>query len=161
DYDRSYQRTREKRDGLGVEHKFSGYQRLDSATILDRFKIQYRFGKDRLFITDPTGGESEIDFSDNGVIVRRVSNGSDRLAQYDSAGRCLFKSLARRNDAEGFWTRVYLYSGEGYLLEAQDNLNGSTHYEYEGGYRLRAMRREGKTEEFQYDAADNLLKQPG
>jgi YD repeat-containing protein len=161
DYDWFGNLVRDKRDGLGVEHQFSGFRRIVSTTVLNRFEIRYRYGKRRLIITDPTSRAHTLSFSDDGVIVRRMSNGSAELAQYGSRGRCLFKSLMRRYEADGFWTRVYSYSGEGDLLEAQDNLNGPVRYEYDAAHRLKAMHRGGKTETFQYDAANNLLRQPG
>jgi RHS repeat-associated protein len=160
-YDQFGNRVRDKRDGLGVEHRFSGYRRLAGTIVLNRFKVRYRLESRRMIITDPTGGTHSLGFSNDGTLVRRMSNGSAELAQYDSAGRCLFKSLTRRHGAEVFWTRVYSYSGEGDLLEAQDNVNGPVRYEYDAAHRLKAMRRDGKTEVFQYDAANNLLRQPG
>ena len=161
DYDEFGNQTQDKRDGLGVEHRFIGFRRLAGTTVLDRFEIRYRHGNRRVAITDPTGKEHTLSFSDDGVAVRRMSNGSAELTQYDAAGRCLFKSHMRRYGIEGFWTRSYSYSGEGDLLEAQDNLNGPVRYEYDAAHRLKAMHRDRKTEEFQYDAANNLLKQPG
>jgi RHS repeat-associated protein len=161
DYDRMGHRIQDKRNGLGVERRFGDFQRLAGSTVLNRFEIRYRHGNRRLIITDPTGGEHTINFAGNGVIVRRMSNGSGELAQYDSTGRCLFKSLARRHGSNGFWTRVYSYSGEGDLLESVDNLNGLVRYEYDAAHRLKGMHRDGKKELFQYDSANNLLKQPG
>jgi RHS repeat-associated protein len=160
DYDWFGNRIQDKRDGLGVEHRFSGYRQLVSTTVLDRFEIHYRHGKQRLIITDPTGREHTLNFSDDGVIVRRMSNGSAELAQYGSRGRCLFKSHMRRYGVEGFWNRVYSYSGEGDLLEAKDNINGPVRYKYDAAHRLTAMRRDGKQEAFEYDAANNLLRHP-
>jgi RHS repeat-associated protein len=161
DYDGRGHRIQDKRDGLGVEHRFSGFRQLAGTTVLNRFEIQYRHVNHGVVVTDPTGKEHTLSFTADGVIVRRMSNGSAELSQYNSAGRCLFKSHMRRHGVEGYWTCVYSYSGEGDLLEAQDNVNGPTRYEYDAAHRLKVMRRDGKTEDFQYDAANNLLKQPG
>jgi RHS repeat-associated protein len=161
DYDQFGNRIRDERDGLGVKHRFSSCHYLAGTTVLSRFRIQYRFQNRHLVITDPTGKEHTLGFSGKGVVVRRMSNGSAELAQYDSRGRCLFKSHARRHGVEGFWTRGYSYSGEGDLLETRDNLNGPTRYDYDAAHRLKTMRRNEKQEDFQYDAAHNLLRQPG
>ncbi|HKX27677.1 MAG TPA: RHS repeat-associated core domain-containing protein, partial [Blastocatellia bacterium] len=161
DYDGFGNRIRDERDGLGVRHRFSGFRRLAGTTVLNRFKIGYRFEHRRLVITDPTGREHSLRFSDDGAIVRRMSNGSAELAQYDSAGRCLFKSLTRRYGFEAFWTRAYSYSGEGDLLQVRDNLNGPIRYEYDAAHRLKSRHLHGKQEAFVYDEAGNLLKQPG
>jgi RHS repeat-associated protein len=91
--------------------------------------------------------------------MRRFSNGSQEAAQYDSLGRCLFKCTRFRN---GVWTRRYHWSGEGELRRVEDSRRGETVHHYDAAHRLRRrILPDGSVEEFDLDAADNLLSQPG
>jgi RHS repeat-associated protein len=158
-YDDFGNRTLDKRNGKGVEHRFSGWNVLTQTVFLDRFLVLYELHADgTLLITDAGGQKHEIRVHPHGLVERRFSNRSDEIAQYDGSGRCLFKSV-RRGSGQ-VWNRRYNWSGEGELLHIEDNLQGEVRHDYDAAHRLRRRRVGGRIEEYEFDAADNLLAQP-
>jgi RHS repeat-associated protein len=111
-------------------------------------------------VTDPTGGQHVILSSTDGLIDRRLANGSRELSQYDKAGRCLRK-IVLAGRADEAWTREFVYNSVGNLAATKDNKRGDVAYEYDLAGKLIASRHPDRTEVFQYDAARNLVAQPG
>ena len=161
DYDVLGNRTVEKRDGLGVEHTFSAPHVPEQSTYLEKFTVHYdRSLAGMVKITDPMGETHEIRHQEKGLIERHFANGSKELAQYDSQGRCLFKSA--QSGSGSIWNRRFRYSGEGELSSVEDSANGDLRYEYDAAHRLkRRIKASGKIDEFRMDDADNLISQPG
>jgi len=158
-YDDFGNRTVDKRNGKGLEHQFSGWHVPTQTVYLDRFVVRYELHADgTLLITDAGGHEHEIRVHPHGVVERRFSNGSHEYAQYDASGRCLFKSVQRGNGQ--VWNRRYEWSGEGELRHIDDNLQGEVRHDYDAAHRLQRRHVGGRTEEYDFDAADNLLAQP-
>lgn len=150
----------EKRNGLGVEHCFQGWQHLAESVFFNRFLVRYEWPKgNRLVITDPGGKSHDIRFHDRGLIERRLSNGSKETSQYDNLGRCLFK-CAHRTGGQ-VWSRRYHWSGEGELQRVEDNIRGDVRYEFDAAHRLQRRTTGGRVEKFEMDLAGNLLRQPG
>ncbi len=163
DYDRYGHRIRDQRDGLGVQHEFAGPDALGGSTVLGRFAIRYRRPDEHtLVITDPGGRQHALRLLGNGLLERRLSNGTTELAQYDPDGRCLNKVVTWSRRPDKLWTRVYTYSGEGDLLRVEDTAGDSVSHEYDTVHRLRrALYPDGSADSFAYDQAGNLLCQPG
>jgi RHS repeat-associated protein len=159
-YDEFGQRVKDERNGLGVAHGYAGASQLAQITYLGRFTVQYK--RDRngtMTVLDPRGREHKIEALGCGLLLRKTANGSSELAQFDSEGRCLAKAAERHGNV---WARRYFYSGEGDLLSVQDNFRGLTKYRCDAAHRLnRADLPDGHAQDFAYDSAGNLLRQPG
>src|SRR5262249_24429243 len=94
-YDKLGNACAEKRNGCGVERHFHN-RKMTEPTIFSRFVVHHeRDANGTLIITDPGRKRHQIRIHPYGVVERRLSNGSQEYAQYDSQGRCLFK-YARR-----------------------------------------------------------------
>jgi RHS repeat-associated protein len=161
-YDDAGRRILDERDGLGVVHWF-GRRGLGRTTALGKFVTRYeRPSRDTLLIHDPSGQTQAMTFPGHGLVIKTLSNIWMEVSQYDAAGRCLLKAAARRETSDQPWFRTFGYSGEGDLLRALDSERGTFQYQYDPGHRLTAaVLPGGKVQEFAYDHADNLIRQPG
>jgi RHS repeat-associated protein len=161
-YDRRGRQLKDERDGLGVTHTFQGAA-LATTTYFGRFTVTYRRPENgTILITDPTSATQRLRVSPNGLIARTLSNGSAELCHYDNNGRCQHKSLLRPHGFAPPWIRSYHYSAEGDLLAVHDSQHGLTRYQFDAAHRLiRERLPDGSEREFRYDAAGNLLRQPG
>jgi RHS repeat-associated protein len=161
DYDSLGNRRLDKRNGVGMEHRFSRRFALSESVFFDRFRISYRWDSDgSLTIEDPGGRSHQIWKRPHGLVERRFSNGTEEVVQYDNLGRCLFKT-ARRHKYP-VWTRRFEWSGEGELRREWDGSIGEIRCEYDAAHRLRRRVLPGeRVEEYEFDSADNLLRQPG
>jgi RHS repeat-associated protein len=156
-YDGFGNRVLEKRNGRGVTHRFRSRYKPTESVFFDRFAVHYeRAGC--LAITDPGGKSHEIRRLSHGIVERKFSNGSREAAQFDCLGRCLFKSAERASGR--IWNRRFDWSGEGELRHIQDNHNGDIRHEYDAAHRLRRRFANGGIEDYEFDLADNLLRQP-
>lgn len=159
-YDALGNRVLEKRDGLGVEQTHLGWRRFEHCTWFEKFTVKYQSAGDECVITDPTGTKQRFKFSAQLSVERRFSNGCVEQATYDEQGRCVEKHLQHPTDTP--WKRSYQWSGEGELKSVSDNQRGETRYEYDAAHRLaKSVAPSGLTEEFVFDSANNLLRQPG
>jgi len=151
----------DKRNGQGVNHRYDGLRKPAESTYFGRLLVRYeRSTKGVLTIVDPGGKKHRILLHDHGLIERQLSNGSRETAQYDDQGRCLFKCAERVSGKA--WTRRYEWSGEGELRRVRDNMHGEVRHDYDSAHRLqRRVLPRGRTEEFEHDVADNLVRQPG
>ena len=112
-------------------------------------------------ITDPTGQRHYFRASAQGWVEFDGSNGSRERSDYDRFGRCLAKVRTRREGGAA-WRRSYAYSAEGDLLSVDDSERGEIRYEYDPAHRLVGeLRSDGARVSFSYDAAANLVRQPG
>jgi RHS repeat-associated protein len=161
-YDEWGNRVEDKRNGKGVEHRFDNVGRLVGTTYLGRFDVRYTYGPGgRVGITDPMGGDHSIRPLGGGVFLRRFSNGTSELSQYDHEGRGLLKASSR-NLSRDLWKRTFAYSGEGDLLEARDSERGATKYGYDFAHRLVSVSSsDGSEATYAYDDGDNLIRAPG
>jgi len=161
DYDGAGRRVADLRDGRGVTHRFERGE-LKETTVLGRFVVGY--GRDEhggLRVTDPAGGVHTVQRLGGGRVLRRMGNGTGEVATYDGAGFCHAKAVFRDGARTAPWLRRFRYSPERDLLEVTDNRGGSRAYGYDAAHRLtRAEGPEG-VHEYAYDAAGNLLAQPG
>lgn len=160
-YDVFGNRSLEMRNGRGVLHRFRGWRKFGESVWLDRFLIRYQEERDgTLNISDPTGGIQRIRLLSDGRVEKRFSNGTVETARYDHVGRCQSKCVERMGSQR--WSREYQWSGEGELRTVNDSIRGITIHGYDAAHRLvsRSLA-SGIHEEFQWDAANNLLKQPG
>jgi RHS repeat-associated protein len=158
-YDSFGNRVVEKRNGRGVRHSFAGPLKLIESCFFDRFIVRHRrTEKNGVIITDPGGKSHRIRFHRHGLVEKSFSNGSQELAQFDCFGRCHFKSAERVTG--GVWNKRYTWSGEGELLQVRDTYHGDIHHEYDAAHRLR-RRSAGAVDDYRFDAADNLIQQPG
>jgi RHS repeat-associated protein len=155
------ERLEDKRDGIGVVHEFDR-RRLVATTCFDKFRTSYSTNDDgELFITDPTGARHRISVSDGGLILKQLANGARELCSYDSDGRC-HRKVVMRNGEYGAWMRGFTYSGAGDLVAVSDTRHGTVGYEYDPAHRIaQETRPDGSKHRFTFDAAGNLLKQPG
>ncbi len=161
-YDSHRNRTQDLRDGRGVRHRFEGKQLVET-TFLDAFSTRYRHEPGgALTIRDPGGMEHQVRLLEHGLVVRTLSNGTTEVSQFDGDGGCLLKVSSHPRSGSPAWGRSYVYSAGGDLLRAEDSASGDTHYTYDAAHRLVVGRLPGGQQQvFVYDAADNLLRQPG
>jgi RHS repeat-associated protein len=159
-YDTLGNRATEKRNGIGVEHQFSGQGRRPAESLyFEQFAVHYRWQRGGVVIRDPTGAEHEILLHGHAIIERRFASGSRETVQYDRLGRCHSKSVQRRGDHT--WLKRYSWSGEGELLAIEDSRRGAIRFEYDAAHRLRRRLFNNRVEAFELDDADNLIAQPG
>jgi RHS repeat-associated protein len=160
-YDSLGNRTLEMRNGKGVEHRFASLHKPAESLFFQQFLVRYeRRANETIFITDPGGKKHRVTFKPFGIVERQFSNGSQETAQYDNQGRCWLKCVYRLDGP--MWSRRYDWSGEGELRRIRDNVQGETRHEYDAAHRLRRrIFAHGRTEEYEVDLADNLLRQPG
>jgi RHS repeat-associated protein len=159
-YDPAGNRCMEKRNGIGVEHVFRGWRKVEKCVWLDRFNVQYKVERDGvLVIVDPTGGKHRLEILKGGIVRRVFANGTSELAKYDELGRCLSKEIIRSGRRN--WIRNYRWSGEGKLREVTDSQFGRTGYEYDAANRLISRTNSnGTLNRYEYDSANNLLSAP-
>jgi YD repeat-containing protein len=160
DYDEEGRSTRDERNGLGVENDFA-YGALISTTVFGKFITRYQRRYDgALVITDPTGRIHTFDFSHDGLILKKLANGTRELAQYDARGRCLRKVVSSADGTQH--RRSYRYSAAGDLVQVEDNWRGTVQYHYDAAHRLKAAEyQDGRTDLYAHDEAGNLVLQPG
>jgi RHS repeat-associated protein len=159
-YDPIGNRALEKRNGMGLAHRFQGWRRPAETVLFERFRVRFLWTNPQsLTILDPGGLAHYVRFLGNGIIQRRFSNGSQEIAQYDNLGRALFKCVQHCRGK--VWSRRFHWSGEGELQRVEDNLWGESRHEYDAAHRLRRRHIGGRTELYRFDLAGNLLEQPG
>jgi RHS repeat-associated protein len=161
-YDEDGNRVGEERNGRGVRRRVFDTSGLSVTTVFGRFVIKNNASTDGSFIIQDPGAHSHS-IQVNGDQLRRTMSGRvSETSQYNADGRCLRKTVAREPRRSKEWVREFKYSGEGDLLMVSDNLEGKTVYRYDGAHRLvRVVYPGGSEQTFRYDAADNLLQQPG
>jgi RHS repeat-associated protein len=154
--------VRDERNGRGVRLEFDGTIPV-AVTVLGRFRTEYqRPTRKTILLRDPTGREHKVRHLGNGLVVRAMSNGTREVSQYDADGRCLVKVASRTRHPARPWSRVYHYSGEGDLVRVEDSWRGTAEYSYDAAHRLTGGRVPDREPfAFAYDAAGNLLQQPG
>lgn len=164
-------RRMDLRGGVGVVHAF-GWQGRSITTFLasasnedtpgHSYSISVRWtARDRVEITDPTSHTHQIESILPGIFRRTHPHHISETAQYDPRGRCLAKVTQTPQET---WRRRYLYSAEGRLLRREDDrISGvTTYFEYDRNGQLLSIRHpSGQRDEYQYDAAGNLLSKPG
>ncbi len=150
----------EKRGGRGVVHRFADRGRRVASTFFDRFTVRYeRPAPGMLSIVSPGGSGVTIQSVQPGIVHRQFLEASSEVIQYDNLGRCLTK-LVRHVDGRT-WKRRYHWSGEGELRRVEDSVSGEVRHEYDAAHRLRSRVTAAAVEDYEIDAADNLLRQPG
>jgi RHS repeat-associated protein len=161
-YDESGVLLVDQRDGLGVVHEVE-FKQLTATTYFDKFRVNYRtLDNGDYVVEDPVGAQHRFQIGRAGLVVKHLANGSLELSQFDAAGRCRRKALLRYPHDNAFWMRGYGYSPGGDLVVAADTRRGTTEYGYDAAHRLIEERRpDGVQRRFAYDAAGNLVTQPG
>lgn len=161
-YDARGRVVRDARDGQGVEHELRG-GRLVATRWFGRFEVRFEHEADgSVTITDPTGGRHRLELGDDGTITRKLGRGTVEQVRYDARGSCS-RSEVRAGGEDGArpWVRDYRYSGHGDLLEVRDSERGTSSYQYDGLHRLVEARHGSAQARYRWDAAGNLLEQPG
>ncbi len=161
EYDEFGRRTKDQRDGLGVEH-LSDQAGVAETVLLGRFSVRYEWAADdELVVIDPTGDRHTVRFPATGLVERTLANGSKEVSQYGERGRCLVRAKTRAGGS-GAWVRTYRYSPEGDLLAGEDTVRGATRYRYDATHRLVGLKRlNGTDEPIDLDGAGNILRMPG
>jgi len=161
-YDARDRRTEDRRDGLGTVHWYEA-DRLVQTVVLGRYSTRYtRADSTTTWVTDPGGQVHCLQRMGDGLVLRRFSSGASELGQYDARGRCVAKLAYLHEDAQKLWKRRYHFSAEGDLLSVEDSVHGKMSCTYDAVHRLAQVTLPGGgTERFEYDAAHNLLRQPG
>ncbi len=160
-YDLFGNRCLEKRNGKGVEHRYRGWRQFGESLWLDNFETRHELAEDgALVITDPMGGKHRVRNLIDGTVERQFSNGTVETIKYDVLGRCESKLVERHGHPR--WRREYEWSGEGELRRINDSIRGTSTQTYDAAHRLRSRTlSNGVREEFDFDPANNLLRQPG
>jgi len=147
--------------GDKVEHLFD-WEGVASTTVLGSFLTRYDYrGAWEWDVTDPTGAVHTVRIHPEGLGIRRLSSGRVEVAHFGEGGRCLGKHLA---DVAGGrpWTRVFIHSGTGRLLEVRDSAEGVTRYAWDAAHRLVGEATpSGEVRQIRLDAAGNVLALPG
>jgi RHS repeat-associated protein len=161
-YDERGRQVEDLRDDLGVAHEFRGGD-LVATSYFGRFRATYRRqGRDVLEIIDPTGAVHRMRVGPDGQIRRELANGTTEVIRYGPDGRCLRKGTDGPGKGPGRWSRRYVYSAEGDLRAIEEAGLGTTRYQYDAAHRLiHETLPDGSHRDFRYDAAGNLLHQPG
>jgi RHS repeat-associated protein len=161
EYDRFGQRTADERDGTGVRHQFRGPRVLARTSVLGKFTTTYeRTREGSIIVRDPAGARQRIEFPGHGLVRRVLSNGTRETVQFDPDGRRRMQHGQPAKRGTG-WTRAWDYSGEGDLLDA-DEESGRVRFEYDAAHRLqRVVYQNGSESRYGYDQAGNLIEQPG
>lgn len=160
-YDVSGNRILEKRNGVGVEHRYRGWRKFGESRWIEKFICRQEVeGRSTLRITDPTGGTHRIRILPGGKVERHFGNGTGETIQYDASGRCMSKSVTRWSAAP--WKRVYHWSGEGELRQVEDSRFGTTTYTYDAAHRLsQRITPDRQSSQYEFDSTNNLIAQPG
>ena len=157
-YDSAGRRTSDKRDGLGVEHRYRG-KHLVRTEYLGRFVVEYEAQPDgAMLIRTPVGGTHRIHRSGDGCILIKLGNGTSELRRFDSDGRCVGRVLWHGNRTENaHWVR-YQYSPVGELQRITDSTQGAIAFQYDAAHRLIGETRNGEqVRRFKYDSGGNLF----
>jgi RHS repeat-associated protein len=159
DYDWAGRRTVDKRDGRGVEHRFSG-EHLIRTTVLDRFVTEYRHVPGGTIVIDPMGGTHRLRSHGRGIHTRDFANGVSETVQYHPRGGQVL-SKTRWSGQEIHHQRFYRYSGEGDLLESRDNERGLVSYVHDAAHRLKEVRHaNGQVDHYEHNRAGSLFRSP-
>ncbi|KVZ48062.1 RHS repeat-associated core domain-containing protein [Burkholderia ubonensis] len=160
-YDGYGRRTRDERDGRGIEHSY-GDGRLRSTTYFERFTVHYEVEADgEVLIQTPVGGTHRLQRSSVGRILLRLGNGANVLCRFDAHGRCTGRLVwSEGRTAESHCVR-YQYSATGELWRVIDSTRGTTEYRYDDAHRLIGESHNGwLVRSFEYDRGGNLLSAP-
>ena len=112
-----------------------------------------------MLVVDPTDQVHRVRRVDAGVLQRDFASGTTEVTQYDDAGRCVAKASL---GTAGLWRRRFWRSGEGDLLQRDDDRRGTTRFRYDAAHRLDGVQRpDGTVDVYAHDAAGNLLQKPG
>jgi RHS repeat-associated protein len=158
-YDASGRRVCDKRNGLGVEHKFDNAL-LKRTTLLERYAVLYFRTARGIAVQDPAGAVHRIQFGPSGWVLRAHASGTVTLTRFDESGRCVETAIRSR---DGSSRRIsYRYSPGGHLTECFDTARGRVFYKYDAANRIKAeMLSDGTERQFGFDAAGNLIQGPG
>jgi RHS repeat-associated protein len=154
-------RTLDKRDGLGVEHKYSGSQ-LTETVYFNRFSVKYtQSDEGALVIEPPVGGANRLQRIQAGVFLKELGNQARELSLFDTAGRCEGRINGQRQQWQSLRWSQYEYSPVGELQRTTDSIDGVTQYVYDDAHRL-IGEQQGQTTKrrFEYDPAGNLRFSP-
>ncbi|WP_412528058.1 RHS repeat-associated core domain-containing protein [Burkholderia lata] len=160
-YDHADRRTMDKRDGLGVDHVYSG-RSLASTTYFGRFTVYYEIvGQSAMRIRTPEGGCHQLQRSQDGRVLIEAANGTAILSGFDHAKRCVGQIVWNQKHGEPIRCTRHEYSATGELRRITSDAGESTEYEYDAAHRLVGEKRNGWTvRKFKYDSAGNLISTP-
>jgi len=162
DYSPGGRRTKDLRDGRGVEHRFVAGV-LAETRVLERFVTRYRrLDAKTIELEDPLGNKHALVLEHDGVLVRRMACGAREVVQFDSLGRCLGKHLYPVATGAEPWRRRFDYSPEGDLRSVDDSERGRMEFKYDAAHQLaEVLSPEGRgSGEYRYDDAGNLVEAP-
>src|SRR5262249_51253748 len=127
------------------------------------FRISYKHLEGgRLRVIDPGERAHEVQVLGGGLLRRSMGNGTTEVAQFDAAGRCLFKLRRPPQEFGRPCSQVYVYSPEGDLRRIEDSRRGTTEYTYDPAHRLTGeFLGSGERRRYCHDDAGNLLEKPG
>jgi RHS repeat-associated protein len=151
-------RVLDKRNGLGVEHRHPAWRGQAQTILFDRFVIVHQWIASRtLRVVDPGGKTHILRFHEHGIVERLDANGTREVEQFDNLGRCLLSTITRGYRRR---TRRFHWSGEGELRRVEDSEGQDVLHKYDAAHRLVGRVVAGREEEYQYDIAGNLVRQP-
>ena len=148
-------RVSDLRDGLGVEHEFSG-EFISSSSVLGRFVTTFDYGPDGVTVIDPTGNRHMFT-TEGEQVTKRLANGTTEVTTFDHRGLILEKNTVREPVT---WNSTYRYSGEGYLNQIVDSRHGTTEIQCDENHRISSVNN-GTYAQYRYDQSNNLLEKPG
>lgn len=161
DWDANGRIVSDRRDGLGVEHKYANKKRSNT-TWFERFAVSYEpSGQGETVIRTPAGGIHRISRASDGSVLVQLGNGTNMLRRFDADGRCEGRIAWRDDQPEHFQAAQYIYSATGELRAIASTSGGVIEYRYDAAHRLIGEWRSGyPTRQFAYDCAGNLISTP-
>jgi RHS repeat-associated protein len=160
-YDADGHLLKDQRDGKGVTHDFE-FGRLSGTTYFGKFNVCYEtLAPGDLLVRDPTGGQHRLTFCQGGLVARFLANGTRELCHFDAQARCRLKAVVSADTGLAPWMRTYAYSYAGDLVALANTSGGVTRYRHDAAHRLAEEALPRSSRRFEYDAAGNLLLQPG
>ena len=156
-YSVSGARSKDLRDGKGVEHRFVRGEVVET-TVLGRFPIRFlRPTAGTVVLVDPTDRTHRFQQLSFGTTLRELDHGGCELSQFDARGACIAKVAYADGAPEQVWARRFEYSGEGDLKAAHDSRLGTRRFVHDAAHRLTEVQHAGgRAEVYRYDAAGNL-----
>ena len=159
-FDELGRRLLDKRDGIGVEHQFN-LETLKATISFDKFRVSYKTVAGDLIITDPTGSSHRVRVQRRGLIARHLAGGMRNCAGMIrwSLSR---EGATRKTQHRAPWMRRFEYSPAGDLRAVADTVDGVVRYRHDRAHNIaEETLPDGSRRAFDFDAARNLLRQPG
>lgn len=160
-FDAASRLIREKQLDLTIDYEYDAHGNLvarSNSLTGRRIEMQYHSDGQVKSIRDGRGAFQEISIDrPNRSILRRFSNGVEEQILHNIFGE-MRSQLVRSRGGRALVTREYSYDRGGLLNEVRDSWRGATRYGYDAAARLVSVDSNGRSDEFEYDRNDNIVR---